>query len=210
MRIINKKYDTIWRRMGASFIDGIVLIPLGFFNIFTNPSDSPAIFAIVSIILAHCGPWIYSILMHGWRGQTVGKMVAGIKVLDLSENKMSMLQAFLRESVYVGLNLIGVTLLIKQRFGSITDPAAVERVGAYLVATSLIWSILEIVTTLLSERRRALHDYIAGTVVVRTEYISKPFDPQKFLEEVRSEIPQPDPVSKPAEVKFSRAYPDKR
>ena len=32
-----------------------------------------------------------------------------------------------------------------------------------------IWFMLEIITMLLNEKRRALHDLIAGTVVVRTQ-----------------------------------------
>jgi uncharacterized RDD family membrane protein YckC len=201
MRIISKKYDTIWRRIGASFIDGIVLTPLSFLSVFIGTSDNPVALVIGSIILVHCGPWIYNILMHGWRGQTVGKMVAKIKVLDLSENKISMTQAFLRECVYVGINLIEVTLLIKLRFGTSTDPAALGRVAAYLAVTSLIWTVLEIVTTLFSERRRALHDFIAGTVVVRTDYITESYDLTRYLAMARSEPIQNKPEPETARAK---------
>jgi uncharacterized RDD family membrane protein YckC len=37
---------------------------------------------------------------------------------------------------------------------------------------SVIWFIIEIVTCLLNEKRRALHDYIAGTVVVKNDYLT--------------------------------------
>lgn len=36
---------------------------------------------------------------------------------------------------------------------------------------SLLWFVAEIVTSLMNQKRRAVHDFIAGTVVVKTEYI---------------------------------------
>ena len=39
--------------------------------------------------------------------------------------------------------------------------------GELLVWASLAWLALELVTMLTNEKRRAFHDYIAGTVVVR-------------------------------------------
>jgi uncharacterized RDD family membrane protein YckC len=194
MGIISIKYDTLWRRVGAAIIDSFVLAPIGMIAGFLGMGGMPVPILIGSIILQHCSPWIYNVLMHGWRGQTFGKMVARITVLDVTERKMSMTQAFLRESFYVVVNVLSVTLYIKQRFGSGSDPASLARINAVIVFSGFIWFVIEIVTTLFSEKRRALHDHIARTVVVRSEYVKKPFELEQFRESFRLEqsIPQPD------------------
>jgi len=33
-----------------------------------------------------------------------------------------------------------------------------------------LWGILEIITMMTNRRRRSLHDYIAGSVVIKTDY----------------------------------------
>ena len=193
MGIISSKYDTLWRRIGAGFIDSIVLAPLSIVTSWISGSDVPVIILIGVIILQHCSPWIYNVLMHGLRGQTVGKMATGITVLDVSERKMSMVQAFLRESFYVAVNVVSVTLYIKQKFGVVRDPASIARIQGFLAISGFIWFVLEIVTTLFDNRRRALHDHIAGTVVVRNEFVNEPIKLQLYerIELVRSQS-QPD------------------
>jgi len=96
--------------------------------------------------------------------------------------------------VRVVVNVLSVTLYIKRRFGSGSDPGSLARINAVIALSGFIWFVIEIVTTLLSEKRRALHDHIAGTVVVRTEYVKKPFELQQFKESIEFEqsIPQPD------------------
>ena len=44
----------------------------------------------------------------------------------------------------------------------------------FLLAISLIWTVLEILTMLTNDKRRALHDYIAGTVVVKVDVAASP------------------------------------
>ena len=201
MQVISEKYDTLWKRIGAGFIDGIVLTPLSFLSVWINGMEGPAVALALLIIVSRCGPWIYNVLMHGYCGQTVGKKVAGITVLDISERPISMWQAFLRESFYVGVNVIAVTLYIKRRLGTVHDPDAILRVQAFIGLSALIWFVLEIVSTLLNGKRRALHDLIAGTVVVRSNYVSKPDPLQKLIEEIRSETAQTQDAPKKADVK---------
>src|SRR5689334_4203854 len=148
MPIISIKYDTLWRRIGAAIIDSFVLVPISMIAGFLGMGGMPVPILIGSIILQHCSPWIYNVLMHGWRGQTVGKMVAKITVLDVSERKMSMTQAFLRESFYVVVNVLSVTLYIKQRFGSGSDPQSLARIYSVIALSGFIWFVIEIVTTL--------------------------------------------------------------
>lgn len=50
--------------------------------------------------------------------------------------------------------------------------------GGVLGGVALVWFLLELGTMLASEKRRALHDYIAGTVVIRApQQVHIPDDP---------------------------------
>jgi uncharacterized RDD family membrane protein YckC len=169
------KYQTFGLRFLAGFIDGLVLMPLDFIDDWALSPERPMVLVIVWALIRFPTPWLYSVLMHGFYGQTIGKKLAGLKVLDVSERPISMRQAFLRDSVYIGLNIIGLCqFLYFKLVGEIPDTQMMNVVG-YLVGYAAIgWFLLEILTTLTNKKRRALHDFIAGTVVVRTEYVSEP------------------------------------
>ena len=56
--------------------------------------------------------WLYSVLMHGFWGQTIGKMLCGIKVIDISEKPITLFRAFLRDSVPIAIELLLVVYII--------------------------------------------------------------------------------------------------
>ncbi|HZS45374.1 MAG TPA: RDD family protein [Blastocatellia bacterium] len=184
---ISPKYNTFWRRVGAAFIDDIILSPLAWLSAWVNGMDGPMIALVLVIVVSQCGKWIYNVLMHGACGQTVGKMAMGIKVLDLDEGPITMSRAFLRESFYVVVNVITVAIYIKRRLGTIQDPGAVERIEAFIALAAALWSLLEIGTTLFNDKRRALHDYIGGTVVVRTKYVTEQQTLVQLLEDIKTQ-----------------------
>ena len=108
--------------------------------------------------------------MHAMRGQTVGKMATGVKIFDKSEElEITWKQAIMRDIVpvfFFSVSLIYVIVSgvsIEQAF---TNDMSNLFVNAYLYST-FMWSFAEFVTMLFNKKRRAIHDYIAGTVVVR-------------------------------------------
>lgn len=119
--------------------------------------------------LSYCTYWLYSILMHARYGQTLGKMATEVTVLDLSERRFPTLrQAFLRDAGYVILNCASLAYLFvlvlsgRYSFGAEMSGAP----GRILALAGLAWFLLELLTMATNRKRRALHDYIAGTVVV--------------------------------------------
>lgn len=82
----NRKYQTGLKRLGAAILDGIVFWPLIFVEewIFKSTQNTTLIFFIWLIFSAFL-PIFYSIILHYKYGQTYGKWVAGIKVIDVSE-----------------------------------------------------------------------------------------------------------------------------
>jgi len=170
------KYQTAGRRFWAGFIDGLVFMPLGWLDSWVLGTQRPAAILIGWMLISYPSYWLYSVLMHGHYGQTLGKKAAGVVVLDLAESPISMKQAFLRDSIYIAINsaaLIGMIYHTLSR-GSATfaeDPESLTGPEMILVVAGLVWFVAEILTCLTNKKRRAVHDFIAGTVVVNAEHV---------------------------------------
>jgi len=162
--IANNRYNTFWRRFFANWIDGIVIGILGFvIKPFENASSPTLINLIyfVSLLI----PYLYSILLHGYSGQTIGKMIVGVKIFDKSENsKINFKQAFLRDIIPLSGGLVLFLLSVS---GFLTNQGIVTLTAILFMTIMVSWTVLEIITMLFSDKRRALHDFIAGTVVLR-------------------------------------------
>ena len=112
--------------------------------------------------------------MHGKYGQTIGKMVCKVKVLDISETKLSYGQAVLRDIILI-LILVPFSICIRYQAafseagtkGSSDIPAS-----KFFFMVLFGWIILDIITMLFNDKCRAMHDYIAGSVVVKTSFNS--------------------------------------
>ncbi|MEZ0254741.1 MAG: RDD family protein [Chthoniobacter sp.] len=166
------KYHTFWPRFCAGFVDGLVFIPLDLVDGYLSaPARGPFVL-IVWAVLSYSAYWLYSVLLHARYGQTLGKMATRIRVLDLSEERIpSLRQAFIRDVGYILLNTFSlawfVYLVIAGRYSGVADVPTGP--GMFLSFASLGWFLLEVITMLTNNKRRAFHDFIAGTVVVRNE-----------------------------------------
>lgn len=168
-RIVGR-YDTIWPRIRAGYFDGFVLAPLAFADGFLSSPGRGALILIAWAAISYSAYWLYSVLLHARDGQTLGKRAAHVRVLDLSEERIPTLrQAFLRDSGYIllnGLALVYFVYLVLTR--QYSEPTAVMALPARILTyAGLAWFLLEVTTALTNEKRRAVHDLIAGTVVVR-------------------------------------------
>ena len=166
------RYSTFGARFFAGFIDGLVFIPISIIDAFfiKSPDDGVALFLIWSAI-TYSSYWLYSVLLHARYGQTLGKRVMGVKVLDVSESRIPTLsQAFLRDAVYIAMNtatLVYLILLVIR--GEYTAVALNESAPEHIMTwIGLGWFVTEVLTMLTNDKRRALHDFIARTVVVRS------------------------------------------
>ena len=166
------KYRTFWRRFWAHFLDGFVVgIPLAIGVIvvekvgFIESATSAYVEQFLQVVVLS-----YYIIMHAKYGQTVGKMATGVKVLDKSEQHgISLRQAVVRDIVPVFMVVLSVIYLLA--YGALLEDAEVAGIPALIqYATGyavMAWGIAEVVTMLFNRKRRAVHDLIARTVVVR-------------------------------------------
>jgi uncharacterized RDD family membrane protein YckC len=166
-------YQTFWRRFWAGVCDGFLFVTVGLIG--TTVVSGFEITGSVPLTLvygfAFFSPIAYSIVMHGVYGQTLGKMVAKVRVLDLSGRRLTMRQAFLRDSPHLLLTGIGFFTAIPAILTGYSEQTTWQ---IFVDFSGEIWFWTEVVTMLLNDRRRAVHDFIAGSVVVR--------DDQKLLE----------------------------
>ena len=156
----NRRYRTTVPRFWAGVVDQAVLFPSTFLLDLAAAWLSPYLLALMHILINTA----YSILMHARYGQTIGKCVCKIKIIDhLTGTRINLNQSALRDS---GL-LSGLLYAVAALKGEDIRPDELTLTGAASMVAGT-WFVLEIITMLLNKKRRALHDLIAGTVVVRT------------------------------------------
>ncbi|MDT0593223.1 RDD family protein [Glaciecola petra] len=164
------KYSTFWRRLFAAIIDGIIFAFILYveslvFGVEDSTQDI-LLQALNGVQLA-----IYAIFMHGYFGQTIGKMIMEVKVLNHdTETEINVKQALRRESVNLVLNISWVIIILVvatslEMSGTISVGLSYAVIGFGILV--MVWGISEFVTMLFNDKRRALHDYIGKTVVVR-------------------------------------------
>jgi uncharacterized RDD family membrane protein YckC len=159
---------TIIRRFGCIVLDGIILAVPSFFigmvfsvgTFATGPGRSQdqavAMFVIISFVTQTL-QLLYFGLLHGSRGQTVGKMAGGIIVVNRDGSPISMGSAFARSFAYTGIGYLNVIAILVQ------SPAFVLVAGG-LVA---VYGLANVLFALLDRnQQRSLHDRLADTRVV--------------------------------------------
>lgn len=183
LHVIERKpniYPGIGRRFLATIIEGIVWLPFLPFNIWIA-SLSPVMY-LTAIAFEHLFFLWYLIYFHTRWGQSVGKMVMRIQVVRKTGSKIGWREAIWRYIPNIGMSIM---MLIERTFSLIvypdsyfgrgsndveiekilSDPCFVIFVCSFVI--NFVWLSLDILTLLVNRKRRALHDYIAGTVVIR-------------------------------------------
>jgi len=171
------RYSTFGPRFWTGTIDACVLWPITLVTSSLLTLNIPRGLAALLVIVPSLA-WIpYTVLMHARYGQTVGKMVTKVRVVDFrTEGKISFRQAWLREGLPLLLSLVllgyEVAAILSGRltFGDTASVQALVTSRPFWLLSALpaLWFVAEVLTMLTNAKRRALHDFIAGTVVVRT------------------------------------------
>ncbi len=120
-------------------------------------------------------------------GGTPGKLIVGIKVLKLNLKPISWKEAILRYSVLLGITIYGLIVTISSLIKA--DTQTYNNLGwlqkqQYLIFlspilykiytwSSNIWVYSELLVLLTNKKKRAIHDYIAGTVIVNNNTFNK-------------------------------------
>lgn len=170
--MIEPKYSTFAPRFVSGIIDNLVLWPIQWLLTFAFDHSAPVLLKVLVYTVNSCFFLAYSIWMHGKFGQTIGKMICKVIVLDVSERSLSMKQAVLRDILGVILLPISLAIDIPRIIQGVDINAStnITTIGWIITFSMFGWFVIELVTMLTNNKRRALHDFIAGSVVIRKPY----------------------------------------
>ena len=111
-------------------------------------------------------------------------MAAGIRVTLPSRSPIGFKQAFLRSAVDMGFAVLTVTAMViaihyadPPRYLSAGWTERIEYIQSassawegFIEGANQVWGWSEVIVLLFNKRKRALHDFIAGTVVIYKEH----------------------------------------
>jgi uncharacterized RDD family membrane protein YckC len=174
-------YAGFGKRLGASFIDALVLLPvtIGYFLLYKQSRN----FVLIFTILAPLITLAYTIVFHALWGQTLGKRAVHIRVVKVSGEAIAWREAFLRslgDIVFNTLGAIGMLVALlhfpeaeyapldwRERYRHIFE---LRPMWDYWTSNlSLLWFWSEFVVLLFNKKKRALHDFMAGTLVIQEQ-----------------------------------------
>jgi uncharacterized RDD family membrane protein YckC len=171
------KYATFGQRFLASLIDFLLLLPLGFF--FTWLESMGKATASLAVIPSQVVFPAYCIWLHARNGRTLGKEAQSIRVVRKTGGRIGWREAWLRSSVDVAISIAGAVSIfyaiamlpaeLSEKTGQELSIAIVEQIPGWtrwLTLAATVWYWSELIVMLMNKERRALHDYLAGTVVV--------------------------------------------
>lgn len=178
-------YAGFWARFASLLLDTIIMLPVIFLTLYLNGLGKNIYFytLIPNFVF---GLWYYIYLTKKYGG-TPGKLIAGMKIIKLNGELIDWKEAILRHSVLLVLTLLSVIMMTSCLLNA--DESVFISLGwlkrsQYLMSlspmffliytwVSNIWIYSEFIVLLTNKRKRAIHDYIAGTVIVKTKYIAK-------------------------------------
>jgi uncharacterized RDD family membrane protein YckC len=183
--ISNSLYAGFWLRLGASLLDFIFTIPVvGLVMYLNSRGKNVYLYTFIPSLIFGLWYYVYFTKVHGG---TPGKLAVGTKIIRLDGQPIGWKEAILRHLVLfiltIGGSIISIYALTQ------TDDATYMSYGwlqqsQYLVSVSPkafsiyswatnIWFWGEFIVLLTNKKKRAPHDFIAGTVVVKKEYLQE-------------------------------------
>jgi uncharacterized RDD family membrane protein YckC len=168
-----EKFGTFWRRFWAGAVDAVVLVPLVLYLnrfVWNHAEGIPTFVLLLGHVVKTFSFYAYTICLHARFGQTLGKMAFHVKVVDVTERAITVAQAIRRDIVPLMLAVVGVvqdSVSILRGENLLLSPRPVGWFEGTMFFVTVGWFCAEVLTLLANRKRRAVHDFIAGTVVVR-------------------------------------------
>jgi uncharacterized RDD family membrane protein YckC len=178
----NKIYGGFWPRVAALLLDTLILSPftilISYLNIVSLSNYYYTSIASLSVVL------IYNIYFVRQNGGTPGKRAMGLKIVKADGTEMDWQTAFLRyivmflvTSLSVVITLLKVGNADADEYESLSWLEKIQYIGklggsASTVSTVITnaWMLAGIIALLSNPKKRAVHDFIANTVVIKDIY----------------------------------------
>ena len=171
-------YSDPWKRISAAMIDiiifGLIISPILYFQQLSKVAYVTCEFAILL-----CSSFYY-IYLHNKSGQTLGKKAVKIKVTKTSGENICLNTSIIRHLpiIIIGLFYFLKTIILVyninipiENFDHFSDKLTNNSIEAvsWIEYLFFILIVLDLMTILLNQKRRSLHDFIAKTVVINLD-----------------------------------------
>jgi uncharacterized RDD family membrane protein YckC len=174
------RYAGFWPRLASLLLDVIILSPISVLTYWGY--DNFRLFKLYYFLPGLLLGLFYCIYLVRRYGGTPGKLIMGIRIRKLDGSPVGYKEAILRYfpdavfGVFLSLALIYSLLHMTDfEYLTLTRAARFKRIAELAPSwykplhwLSLAWGWGELIVLLTNSKRRALHDFIAGTVVVHT------------------------------------------
>jgi uncharacterized RDD family membrane protein YckC len=157
----------------------VILLPLTAVNFWMT--TRVRLFPAYAFIPGQAFGLFYEVYLVYRFGGTPGKLIAGLRIRDINGGRVTFLQALLRNSPALVLSAINAAAVLPAmfrisdaEFQSLSFIAFSRHLQSlephwigYVGLLAGIWEWGELIVLLTNEKKRALHDFLAGTVVIR-------------------------------------------
>lgn len=175
------EYGGFWRRFAAMFLDGLILSPvnIGVFAMLAYTRNAYLYFIAPSLLVL----FVYHVYLVRRFGGTPGKRIVRLRITMSDGNPVTLRTAVLRFLPSFVLTAAGSVALLVTTFNF--GVAEFESLGfldkmrmleereppwsPVIDGLSLLWYVAGAVALIANQRKRALHDFLAGTVVIRED-----------------------------------------
>ena len=176
------RYAGFWIRAGSQILDMQMTLPI--IAVIAWIDASYRLGPLYALLPSLAFSLFFAVYLVYRFGGTPGKLLLAIRITSVDGSRVTSRQAFIREAPTLALTVLStvgqcVTLLRvsdaefyghswleRQQYLSQFAPRWV-----FLVAILMqLWTWSELIVMLTNRQRRALHDFIAGTVLIKKEY----------------------------------------
>jgi uncharacterized RDD family membrane protein YckC len=173
------EYGGFWRRVGALLLDSLFLAPLGIimFVLLNYTRNAYLYFAIPNVGIT----LLYYVYLVRRFGGTPGKLLTRMRITMVDGSPVTMQAAFLRYSPQLVIQVLSLVAMIQgtstlgsdfESLGLLEKMRALSahtsRWNGVVTAVGYVWWIATAITLAANRRKRAAHDFLAGTAVLRT------------------------------------------
>jgi len=183
--ISDEVYAGFWIRTAAQLLDFMITIPVvGLVFYLNGLSKSAYFYMILPNLIFHVLFYVYLVKQYGG---TPGKLIMGIKIIRKDGDDVNWHDATMRYLVIFCISILGIIVMIWTL--NLIDNDTYMRLGFFKRAglmkqfnptynnielwISGIWTLSVIIVLLSNKRKRTVHDFIAGTVVVKSISLEK-------------------------------------
>jgi uncharacterized RDD family membrane protein YckC len=170
---IKVRYGAFWPRVGAYLVDAIVLTPISFGLTYFNITSwkSTGIMLLVAFVSVAYKPF-----MEFYYGATLGKMASNLKVTNQQFERANLQEILIRNIFFIVPTLLSAFLSLDMysdaEFESVSgymefvELSKQYRTSQFVSYISGLVIIVDCIMLGTDDRKRSLHDRMAGTFVI--------------------------------------------